>query len=191
VVVPVTVALGFADECIDVPGYGPLDGEAAKELITDAVLRKVCADAKTGQILAVESKTYRVRNERELRRALLEMVETPTPYDDDAHDAYRPTAAQRRTLDRRDRTCTFPCCSMPAYRCDADHRVPHPRGPTALHNLGAASRKHHRAKQTGWVPLPLPDGSVLWQSPSGRCYTRPPANEPPEPIDPDATLPPV
>jgi hypothetical protein len=31
----------------------------------------------------------------------------------------------------------------------------------------------------------------LWNSPSGRTYIRPPAHDPPEPIDPDATLPPV
>jgi hypothetical protein len=190
VVVPVTVALGCSDECIDLPGYGPMDAEAAKELITDALLRKICADAETGEILAVESKTYRVRTDTELRSALLTMVTTPTPYDDDAHDEYRPTAAQRRTMERRDRTCTFPSCSTPAYRCDAEHRVPHPRGPTALHNLGATSRRHHRAKQTGWTPSPTPDGSILWQSPSGRMYTRPPAHDPPQPVDPDATLPP-
>jgi hypothetical protein len=52
-------------------------------------------------------------------------------------------------------------------------------------------RRHHRAKQTGWTPTPLPDGSILWQSPCGRTYTRPPATDPPEPVDPDATLPPV
>jgi hypothetical protein len=192
VIVPVSVALGFADEPIDMPGYGPLDGEAARELITDAVLRKVCADAKTGQVLAVEDKPRRVRNAHELRTALLEMVHTPTPYDDDYVLGYRPTAAQRRLVDRRDRTCTFPSCSMPAHRSDADHRRPWRQGGyTTSTVLGALSRKHHRAKHTGWTPSPMPDGSVLWNSPCGRTYTRPPAHDPPEPIDPDATLPPI
>jgi hypothetical protein len=191
VIVPVTVALGFADEPCDMPGYGPLDAEAARELISDAVLRKVCVDAKTGQVLAVEDKTRRVRNPQQLRQALLEMVHTPTPYDDDYALGYRPTAAQRRLVDRRDRTCTFPSCSMPAHRCDADHRRPWRKGGfTTAAGLGATSRKHHRAKQSGWTPLPLPDGSVLWRSPSGRTYTRPPAHDPPEPVDPEATLPP-
>lgn len=192
IVVPVTVALGFADEPCDVPGYGPLDAEAARELITDAVLRKVCVEATTGTVLGVEHKTHRVRGPQELRAALLDMVHTPTPYDDDATVGYRPTAAQRRLVERRDRTCTFPSCSAPARRCDADHRRPwRPGGYTSSAGLGATSRKHHRAKQTGWTPSPMPDGSVLWRSPSGRMYTRPPAHDPPEPIDPDATLPPI
>jgi hypothetical protein len=192
VIVPVTVALGFADEPCDLPGYGPMDAEAARELITDAILRKVCVDSRTGLVLAVEPKARRVRDKQELRRALLEMVHTPTPYDDDAVLGYRPTAAQRRLVERRDRTCTFPSCSAPAHRCDADHRRPwRPGGHTSSAGLGATSRKHHRAKQTGWTPSPMADGSVLWRSPSGRMYTRPPAHDPPEPTDPRATLPPV
>jgi hypothetical protein len=191
VMVPVSVALGFADEPCDLPGYGPIDAEAARELITDAVLRKVCVDAKTGVVLAVESKTRRVRGPQQLREELLDMVHTPTAYDDDYVLGYRPTAAQRRLVDRRDRTCTFPSCSMPAHRSDADHRRPWRKGRyTTAAGLGALSRKHHRAKQTGWTPSPMPDGSVLWNSPSGRTYIRPPAHDPPEPIDPDATLPP-
>jgi hypothetical protein len=192
VVVPVTVGLGFADEPCDLLGYGPLDAEAARELITDALLRKVCVDARSGQVLAVEDKPRRVRNAYELREALLDMVHRPTPYDDDATLGYRPTAAQRRLVERRDRTCTFPSCTAPAHRCDADHRRAwRPGGWTSSSGLAAASRKHHRAKQTGWTPAPMPDGSVVWRSPSGRMYTRPPAHDPPGPMDPDATLPPV
>jgi hypothetical protein len=192
VIVPVSVALGFADEPCDLPGYGPLDAEAARELITDAVLRKVCVDAVTGQVLAVEDKTRCVRSPQQLRNALLDMVCTPTAYEDDAVLGYRSTAAQRRLIERRDRTCTFPSCTMPAHACDADHRRPWREGGyTSSAGLGATSRKHHRAKQTGWTPSPLHDGSVLWQSPSGRVYTRPPAHDPPDPIDPSATLPPV
>jgi hypothetical protein len=192
IVVPVTVALGIADEPCEMLGYGPMDPEAARELITDAVLRKVCVEATTGEVLAVAAKARRVRGKHQLREALLDMVRTPTPYDDDAVLGYRPTAAQRRLVERRDRTCTFPSCSAPAHRCDADHRRPwRPGGYTSSAGLGATSRKHHRAKQTGWTPCPLPDGSILWRSPSGRMYTRPPAHDPPDPVDPDATLPPV
>jgi hypothetical protein len=192
VIVPVSVALGFADEPCDLPGYGPLDAEAARELITDAVLRKVCVDAKTGQVLAVENRTRRVMSPQELRSAVLDMVHTSTPYDDDAVVGYRPSAAQRRLVERRDHSCTFPSCSVPAHRCDADHRRPwREGGHTSSSDLGATSRKHHRAKQTGWTPSPMPDGSVLWRSPCGRMYTRPPAHDPPDPIDPNATLPPV
>ncbi len=189
VVVPVAVALGFADEPAELCGYGPIDAELARELITDAALRKVCVDAATGEVLAVEDTTARPNGPRELRRALLDMVATPTTYDDIVIDRYRPNASQRRLVERRDRTCTFPSCTAPADRCDLDHRRPWPRGSTSAQNLGAASRKHHRAKQAGWTPGPGPHGSTIWNSPCGRTYTRPNAHEPPPPVDPDATLP--
>jgi hypothetical protein len=190
VIVPVTTALGWADEPADLCGYGPVDAEQARELITEATLRKVCVDAVSGQVLAVEAGTRKVSGPTELRSALLDMALTATPYDDDPVESYRPTAAQRRTTERRDRRCTFPCCSVPADRCDQDHNIAWPRGQTSVHNLGSKSRRHHRAKQAGWTPTPLPDGSVLWQSPCGRMYTRPPANDPPEPLDPDCSPPP-
>jgi hypothetical protein len=183
VLVPVTVALGFSDEPAELCGYGPIDAEHARELLSDAVLRKVCVDAATGEVLAVETQTVRFRDPAGVRRSLLQMVLTPTPYEDDTIDGYRPSAAQRRTVERRDRTCTFPSCTAPAHRCDLDHRVPWPRGSTSAHNLGAASRKHHRAKQAGWSPGPGPAGSTIWNSPCGRTYTRPNAHEPPEPPD--------
>jgi hypothetical protein len=191
VVVPVTTALGWADEPADLCGYGPVDAEHGRELVTDAILRKVCVDATTGQVLAVGSRTRPVSGPTELRDALVDMVLTPTPYDDEPVEGYRPTVDQRRTAERRDRTCTFPSCSVPAHRCDQDHNVPWPRGSTSLHNLGSKSRRHHRAKQAGWSPSPLPDGSIQWRSPCGRMYTRPPVHDPPAPIDPDAPVPPL
>lgn len=191
ILVPVTVALGFADEPVELCGYGPVDAEQARELLTDAVLRKVCVDAQTGEVLAVADTTCPATTPSVLRSALLDMVLTPTPYDDDVTDAYRPSAQQRRTVQRRDRSCTFPSCTAPAHRCDLDHRIPWPRGSTSVHNLGATSRKHHRAKHAGWTPGPGPHGSTIWTSPCGRTYTRPCAHEPPEPVDPDATLPAV
>jgi hypothetical protein len=191
VVVPVTVALGLSDEPAELCGYGPIDADHARELLPDAVLRKVCVDAATGEVLAVAEKPVRPSAPAELRRSLLDMVLTPTPYDDDHTDGYRPTAAQRRLVERRDRTCTFPSCTARADCCDLDHRRPWPRGATSASNLAATSRKHHRAKQAGWTPGPGPNGSTIWNSPCGRTYTRPNPHEPPEPVDPDATRPPV
>ena len=191
VVVPVTVALGLSDEPAELCGYRPIDAEAARELLTDAVLRKVCVDTMTGEVLAVESSTVRPSNPVERQQALLDMVLRATPYDEDHTDAYQPTAAQRRLVERRDRTCTFPSCTAPAHRSDLDHRRPWPRGSTSSANLTALSRKHHRAKQAGWAAGPGPAGSTIWTSPCGRTYSRPNAHEPPEPTAPTATLPPV
>ena len=70
--------------------------------------------------------------------------------------SYEPTVEIADTVNARDPVCTFPGCVVPAGRCDLDHVVPHPRGPTAVHNLSPRSRRCHRLKT-----------AALW-----RCRTR-------------------
>jgi hypothetical protein len=53
-------------------------------------------------------------------------------------DAYAPTAAQRRFLTTRDRSCRHPGCDNRAGWADADHVVPHADGgPTDCANLAS------------------------------------------------------
>jgi hypothetical protein len=90
----------------------------------------------------------------------------------------RPTAAQRRMVQTRDRTCVFPGCRMPAVDCDLDHRIPwSERGPTDMSHLVAACRHDHVIKHRGWAHQPLPRGDHLWTSPLGHRYTT--SGEPP------------
>ena len=124
-----------------------------------------------------------------IRQALVTMVLTPSYAADDPEPGYRPSTQLARTVRLRDVTCDFPFSSTPARRSDLDHTVPWPRGATQLNNLGARSRRIHRAKQAGWTPRPLPDGSLVWQSPSGAVYRRPPPRELPPLLPPDAALP--
>lgn len=87
---------------------------------------------------------------------------------------YRMPAVLRRFIALRDRTCTVPGCGQPAPRCDADHAVPYPHGPTSQANCGALCRWHHRLKTlTGWTLDRLDDGSVLWTSPDGHTRRAP------------------
>ncbi len=73
----------------------------------------------------------------------------------------------------RDVTCVFPWCARPARRCDTDHVVPHPRGPTATDNLAPLCRRHHRIKtHGGWAYTVLEPGSYLWRSPHGHQFLR-------------------
>lgn len=54
-------------------------------------------------------------------------------------------------------TCQGPGCMVPAERCDIDHRVSWPHGPTRGDNLGPLCRRHHRYKGHGllhWTTLP-------------------------------------
>jgi hypothetical protein len=66
---------------------------------------------------------------------------------------------------------------MPANRCDVDHRVNFPRGPTAAANLDAGCRPDHDIKTfTDTTITPDPDGApgdLRITYPSGRSYRLP------------------
>lgn len=96
---------------------------------------------------------------------------------------YVPTDRQREQVMLRDRTCVFPWCSHPAWRCDLDHTIPfdHPAqadgrpqpGPTTTANLGALCRRHHRLKTHGrWRVRQTSSGVFEWTSPHGHTYRR-------------------
>jgi len=85
-------------------------------------------------------------------------------------------AAVQRFVRARQRRCSAPGCRVPARRCDLDHRVAWPDGPTCPCNLAPLCRRHHLAKHRfGWLvtkanPDPR-DPSQRWQSPLGYHYT--------------------
>ncbi len=91
---------------------------------------------------------------------------------------YRPSAAVDRFVRMRDMTCRFPGCDRPAQFCDVDHTIPWPTGVTHPSNTKCLCRIHHLLKTfwKGWADQQLPDGSVVWTSPSGRTYTTVPAS---------------
>lgn len=76
----------------------------------------------------------------------------------------------KTALAYRDQVCSAPTCTRPAISCEADHVVPHPRGPTAGGNLDSKCRRHHTMKGTG----------VLTSSGLARPRHSGPALEPPE-----------
>ena len=110
-------------------------------------------------------------------------------------DRYSPSAAQRRFLTTRDRTCRHPGCTGRAAWTDLDHVVPHDDGgPTDCGNLCCLCRRHHRLKThaPGWRYAMTPDGVLSVTTPGGVTRTtRPPgwrghADEPPHPAAPPA-----
>jgi hypothetical protein len=109
------------------------------------------------------------------------------PGDGDPEPRYRPSEALAAFVRCRDLTCRFPCCRRPADRCDIDHTVPYDAG-GAKHpsNLKCLCRKHHLLKTFwtgagGWHDRELPDGTVIWRSPSGATYTTNPGSALPIP----------
>ncbi|WP_041311871.1 HNH endonuclease signature motif containing protein [Mycobacterium sp. JS623] len=99
----------------------------------------------------------------------------PTAKDLGAEPNYRPSAALTRFVQCRDLTCSFPGCDQPAISCDIDHSVPYPYGPTHPSNNSLKCRIHHLLKTfCGWTDSQLPDGTIVWTSPSKRTYTTKP-----------------
>jgi len=95
---------------------------------------------------------------------------------------YRPSAKLTRFVRSRDLTCCFPNCDRPAERCDVDHTTPHGAGGlTHPGNTKCLCRKHHLLKtfwtgDGGWSDRQLADGTIVWISPTGHRYTRPPGS---------------
>nr|QEO73991.1 hypothetical protein [uncultured bacterium] len=118
---PATTALGVDEQPGHLAGYGYLPAQRALELAAqeDTTWQRVLTDPATGHVLDV------------------------------GRHKYRPPAALRDHLRLRYPTCTGPGCRQPAHRCDQDHLVPFPTGPTNQDNLRPLCRPHHRAKTHG------------------------------------------
>ncbi|WP_076258953.1 HNH endonuclease signature motif containing protein [Intrasporangium flavum] len=143
VVVPLPVALGTADVPCEVPGYGWVDAEQARRLLVgpDSRWRIIAVDAATGIATGVST------------------------------NAYRPTAAIRAVVEAVDGTCRGPGCTVPAARCDLDHDIPWPHGPTDRTNLTSKHREHHNARTHGhWDARRDEDARVHWRTAAGRRY---------------------
>lgn len=81
---------------------------------------------------------------------------------------YRPTPELRAYIHGRDGTCRYPGCNVPAQKCDIDHVIPFPTGPTTPDNLHCLCRYHHNLKTERKIfPQLFADGRVLWTFPAG------------------------
>ncbi|USQ76923.1 DUF222 domain-containing protein [Ornithinimicrobium cryptoxanthini] len=91
--------------------------------------------------------------------------------------SYRPPQAITTFVRLRDGTCRFPNCSRRAERCELDHLIPWPAGPTAVANLLCLCKHHHRLKHnTRWEPELRADGVVIWTDPYGDQWVTHPAD---------------
>jgi hypothetical protein len=143
VVVSLGTLLGEEHGVGEVPGYGFISGDHARQLATarGSVWQRIVTDPVTGA--ALEVSTHR----------------------------YRPTPAVARTVAALDAICRAPGCTTSVHRCDVDHDRPWPAGPTRISNLSAKHRRHHNHKTRGtWRATTDPDGTILWRTLSGRTY---------------------
>jgi hypothetical protein len=148
ITVPATTLLGLDEAPAELAGYGPIPAAMARRIADDptSLWRRILTDPASGAVLDV------------------------------GNTIYRPPTAIARYVAARDRTCRFPGCRQPARRCDLDHVVPYPAGPTAATNLLTLCRRHHRLKHEGrWQVRQTDEGVATWTSPTGHSYlTHPP-----------------
>ena len=110
---------------------------------------------------------------------------------------YEPTAAMRRTVRAKWRTCTVPGCSHPAAWCEIEHCCrfskvdPGSGGLTVMENLHAMCKHHHQLKTMGRIGLKrLRRNEMAWVLPMGVTATTspPPLAAGLDPPDPDELL---
>lgn len=139
---------GLADKAGEIPGYGPVIADIARQVAKDqhdAEWRATITDPNTGQVMWTGT----------TRR--------------------RPTARQTREVQARLPSCVFPGCRMPATECDLDHTQAWAGGgPTTTDNLAPLCRHDHRVKhQAGWKLQRQPNGQHVWTSRLGHTYITP------------------
>lgn len=151
VVVDLPTLMGLTEASAQMPGYGPVPADIARELAADAHWRMWITSADKGVVVATSPGTY------------------------------RPTAAVARLVRAREPFCRMPGCRRRSQGCDLDHVIPWPRGSTTPANLGPLCRRHHNLKtHYGWElsPTPAQGGDPddraptgwSWRSPSGLSW---------------------
>ncbi|MBC9820752.1 HNH endonuclease signature motif containing protein [Terrabacter sp. MAHUQ-38] len=143
IVVPFEVAAGLSDAACELPGHGWVTAAHARRIMTapGSVWQRLAVDVETGR--AIELST----------------------------DSYRPTAAMVEHVRAVDGVCRGPGCQTPADRCDIDHLVPWPAGPTSVTNAQSLSRACHNPKTARvWTAARAPDDGIRWTTLAGRDY---------------------
>lgn len=140
VTVPFSTLIGLDDQPGELAGYGPVPASVARRIAADGTWRRLLTDPATGTLL------------------------------DYGRTKYQPPPELVDHVVARDGRCRFPACGQPAYRCQIDHTVASPDGPTAARNLGPLCLPHHVAKtHAGWRLIQMRAGHFVWISPAGRC----------------------
>jgi hypothetical protein len=163
----------MASEPADLAGYGPMTAQIARQ--TAAQLAQVCAwrfavADDDGSLLAEGAIPTELLPDMdvEVRRWAADATAGP---DGRAHRT--PSTAQIAFVRARDRHCQAPGCSIPAHRCQVDHRVPWSRGgPTLIDNLHCLCHRHHRAKDEADFTYRPVRGGLAWTTPAGHTYLK-------------------
>jgi hypothetical protein len=171
-------------------GFGPLDGDDARDLAAAAARHpriRWCLTALHPDGTAAAHACLPGRHPPPGSPDALPHVTTPLipvargPCDHArAETGYHPGRKLAHLIRARNNRCTAPGCTRPAARCDLDHTVPWDQGGiTCECDLAPLCRHHHRAKQAeGWLLEQREPGVLVWRTPSGRSYVTTPTEYP-------------
>jgi Domain of unknown function (DUF222) len=190
ITIPLTTYQGRSDTPGDADGYGPLDGDDARDLAAAAARHprtRWCITALNPDGTAAAHACLPGRHPPPgtgppgtgppgiLTTPLTPVTRGPC---DHAHaeTGYRPSRKLQHLVRARNARCTAPGCGRPAARCDLDHTVPWDQGGlTCECDLAPLCRHHHRCKQAeGWQLEQPEPGLLRWRTPSGRTYATTP-----------------
>jgi hypothetical protein len=148
VVVSIETLLGVDEMPGHLVGFGPITADAARRIAREGTWRRLLTDPRTGR------------------------------FDELSVDTHDPPQDLVDHVLSRDRCCRRGLgCRMPAARCDLDHPVAFPRGPTSAANLDPGCRRDHDIKTfTDTTIRRDPDGEpgdLRITYPSGRSYRLP------------------
>jgi Domain of unknown function (DUF222) len=194
ITIPLATYQGRSDTPGEADGYGPLDGDDARDLAAAAARHprtRWCITALnpdgTAAAHACLPGRHPPRGTGPPGTGPPGILSTPlTPVTrgpcDHAHaeTGYRPSRKLQHLIRARNARCTAPGCGRPAARCDLDHTVPWDQGGiTCECDLAPLCRHHHRAKQAqGWHLKQPEPGLLIWHTPSGRTYATTPTDYP-------------
>jgi hypothetical protein len=156
VVVSAETLLGICDAPGELSGYGPITAQVARRIAAEGTWQRLLTEPRTGR------------------------------FDELSVDAYEPPQDMRDHVIARDPVCIGAGCRLPANRCDLDHRIEYPRGPTAAPNLDPWCRSGHEIKTFTDTTVTLApdsdsgsdrgaggDGTRIVTYPTGRSYRLP------------------
>ena len=135
--------LGMTDTPAEIPGVGTIPIDTVREMIGDAKMRWLAVSADNGMLLDRNPTSWRI----------------PAQVHAFADAAYV--------------TSVGPHSTVPAARCDGEHVIPHPDGPTTEDNVVPMDRSWHVPKthKPGMNVTRNPDGTLTWTTPLGQTVT--------------------
>ncbi|QRY45450.1 HNH endonuclease [Mycolicibacterium boenickei] len=172
---------GTSDDPGYLPGYGILPAQSVRDLAAMAKLKPLHVPSEPGTPADIPEPPQPSAVERGKAADTSDPSEPSEAADtstasDASEPGYRPSVALSEFIRWRDLTCRFPGCDAPAARCDIDHTMPYPLGPTHPSNTKLYCRTHHLVKTfcPGWSDRQLPDGTVEITAPTGHTYVTEP-----------------